>query len=480
MTTTKKIRSAFFCQNCGSEAPKWQGRCSACGEWNSFVEEIIDLSAEAKVGLSEGKKGVSSVRAVQLIDEIDSTACHRLETPFSEFNAVLGGGIVAGAVMLLGGEPGIGKSTLLLQVALAMPTLRILYITGEESIQQIKMRADRIGDKGSCCYVAAEVCLQHILGHFKKLKPELVIIDSIQTLHSLTIEAGAGSIAQIRICTLMLSQYAKSAEVPIFLIGHVNKEGAVAGPKALEHMVDVVLQFEGEQQQLYRVLRTTKNRFGSTFTLGLYEMKSTGMQEVKNPSKALLSELQHTHSGVTIGIVVEGNRALLLEVQSLVSRSTYSSAQRIATGLDIKRLQMLLALLEKRLGLFFGGQDVFVNLAGGIRVEDRALDLALCVSLVSSLQDKSVPSKLGFAAEVGLGGELRPVQRIEARLQEAQQLGLHTIFVSAFHKGLPKSNKKLKICSCKYLSEVFEEIAPSLTSIKSIKSYKRSNTPATP
>ena len=427
MSQKKKIKKAFFCQSCGAESPKWQGRCDSCGEWNTFVEELIDTSAEAAVGFAQ--KATSSSRP-QLIHEIDSSEHKRLRTQFSEFNSVLGGGMVPGAVMLLAGDPGIGKSTLLLQVALAATQQKVLYVSGEESAQQIKMRAERLGPMSPSCYVVGETCLQHILQHLEQLRPDFLIIDSIQTLHSLSIDAAPGSIAQIRLCTLGLSNYAKGASVPMFLVGHVNKDGAVAGPKALEHMVDVVLQFEGEKQQLYRMLRSVKNRFGSTSTLALYQMNEKGLQEVRNPSEALLSDLQHHHSGVAIGMLVEGTRPLLLEVQSLVSRATYSNVQRIAMGIDIKRLHILLALLEKRKGMLFGGQDVFVNLAGGIKIEDRALDLALCVALSSSLKEKPVPQKSGFAAEVGLGGELRPVQRIDARIQEAQQLGLKDIYLS--------------------------------------------------
>ena len=456
MAQIKKIKKAFFCQNCGHEAPKWQGRCEACGEWNTFVEEIIDPGAEATLTASHRS---SSTEQPQRLSEIKSAEQKRLRTPLSEFNNVLGGGLVPGAVMLLAGEPGVGKSTLLLQLAIAMPRLRILYVSGEESGQQIKMRAERLGYTDSDCYIVAETCLQKVLQQIDSITPELLIIDSIQTLHSLSTDTSAGSIAQIRLCTLALSQYAKQAQVPVFLIGHVNKEGAVAGPKALEHMVDVVLQFEGERHQLYRVLRGTKNRFGSTATLGLYEMNEAGLQEVTNPSEALLSGQREAHSGAAIGMVMEGNRPLLLEVQSLVSRSTYSNSQRIATGFDIKRLYMLLALLEKRKGMLFGGQDVFVNLAGGLKVEDRALDLALCVSLASSLKDKPTSPKAGFAAEVGLSGELRPVQRIEARIQEAQQLGLKEVYVSAFHKNLPKDRSKLKIHALKYIDEVLESIS---------------------
>ena len=357
MSKNKKIKKSFFCQSCGAEAPKWQGQCDDCGTWNSFVEELVSTTNEGGKTLAK-QAPLSPQSQPQRIEDICSAQQARLHTPFKELNAVLGGGIVPGAVMLLGGEPGIGKSTLLLQVCLSLPKLRVLYISGEESSQQIKMRAERLGINKANCYVASETCLQHILQQLEQLSPELLIIDSIQTLYSLAIDAAAGSISQIRLCTLVLSQYAKNTQMPIFLIGHVTKDGAVAGPKVLEHMVDVVLQFEGERQQLYRVLRTTKNRFGSTSTIGLYQMKDKGLQEVRNPSEALLSCWQHTHNGIAIGMVVEGDRPLLLEVQSLVSRATYSSAQRIATGFDIKRLYMLLALLEKRTGLLFGGQGV--------------------------------------------------------------------------------------------------------------------------
>ena len=440
--SNKKIRRVFCCQHCGVQAPKWQGRCDSCGTWNSFVEEQVAASADSGA-IHERMKKSAAAKPIK-IDELDTESLTRLTLPsFEELTEILGGGMVAGAVMLLAGEPGVGKSTLMLQLALGFDKGDVLYISGEESAEQIKIRADRLSEKASSCYVMAETCVEHILQQLAQHEPKLVIIDSIQTLHSLSLEASAGSVAQIRHCTWAVSRYAKEMQVPLFLIGHVTKEGSIAGPKVLEHMVDVVLQFGGERHQLYRALRTSKNRYGPTHNLVLYEMNEKGLKEVVGASAALLSEM-HTHSGVAVAMIVEGTRPLLLEVQSLVSTTSYGTGQRVVTGMDLKRLHVLLALLEKRTGMIFGGHDVFVNLAGGVEIEDRGLDLALCLSLVSSLIDKPVPERVGFAAEIGLGGELRPVQQIEARLSEAQHLGLKDVYISAFHKDLSSLKKQRK------------------------------------
>lgn len=393
------------------------------------------------------------------ITEISYNEDHRIVTSNQELNRVLGGGIVPGSIVLIGGEPGIGKSTLMLQIGLSLVDQKVLYISGEESEQQIKMRAERLGIKGANCYILAETSTQNIFKQIEILQPQVVIVDSIQTLHSAFIESGAGSISQVRECTAELLKYAKESGTPVFLIGHITKEGTLAGPKVLEHMVDTVLQFEGDRHLMYRILRTTKNRFGSTSELGIYEMSGAGLREVSNPSEILISQREEELSGVTIGATLEGNRPLLIEIQSLVSPATYGTPQRSSTGFDSKRLNMLLAVLEKRGGLRLGVQDVFLNIAGGLKVEDPAIDLAVCASIISSYNDHYISPHICFAGEIGLGGELRAVNRIENRISEAEKLGFKEIMISKYNKkGLDLSKFKLKITTAGKLEEVFEKL----------------------
>ncbi len=451
-----KVKTSYFCQSCGTQSPKWVGKCPACSEWNTFVEEIVQK--EEKVSW----QGASSSRISfkpKPINDITFSEENRIETTDQELNRVLGGGIVPGSLVLIGGEPGIGKSTLMLQIALGLTTLKVLYISGEESEQQIKMRAERIGIKSSNCFILTETSTQNIFKQVEVLQPEIVIIDSIQTMNSSFIESAAGSISQVRECTAELMRYAKESGTPVFLIGHITKEGTLAGPKVLEHMVDTVLQFEGDQHLAYRILRTTKNRFGSTSELGIYEMQGSGLREVSNPSEILISQRDENLSGVTIGATMEGNRPLLIEIQSLVSIATYGTPQRSCTGFDSKRLNMLLAVLEKRGGYRLGAQDVFLNIAGGIRVEDPAIDLAVCASLVSSYEEKYIPNHICFAAEVGLGGEVRAVNRIDQRISEAEKLGFKEIYISKYNqKGLDVSRFKMKIHFIAKLEEVFSSV----------------------
>ncbi len=450
-----KVKSSFFCQSCGAQSPKWVGKCPACGEWNTYVEEV--LQTEDKGSWQTSSRQVAN--KPRNITEISYNEDHRIVTSNQELNRVLGGGIVPGSIVLIGGEPGIGKSTLMLQIGLSLTEQKVLYISGEESEQQIKMRAERLGIKGNNCYILAETSTQNIFKQIEILQPQVVIVDSIQTLHSAFIESGAGSISQVRECTAELLKYAKESGTPVFLIGHITKEGTLAGPKVLEHMVDTVLQFEGDRHMMYRILRTTKNRFGSTSELGIYEMSGAGLREVSNPSEILISQREEELSGVTIGATLEGNRPLLIEIQSLVSPATYGTPQRSSTGFDAKRLNMLLAVLEKRGGLRLGVQDVFLNIAGGLKVEDPAIDLAVCASVISSYNDHYISPHICFAGEVGLGGELRAVNRIENRISEAEKLGFKEIMISKYNKkGLDLSKFKLKITTASKLEEVFEKL----------------------
>ena len=450
-----KVKSSFFCQNCGAQSPKWLGKCPSCGEWNTYVEEI--LQKEDKPQWNSTSEQVAN--KPKAISEISYDEEKRTRTPDGELNRVLGGGIVPGSLVLIGGEPGIGKSTLMLQIALNLLKSKVLYVSGEESDQQIKMRAQRIGIKGNNCFILNETSTQNIFKQIEILQPEILIIDSIQTLHSSFIESAAGSVSQVRECTAELLRYAKETGTPVFIIGHITKEGTLAGPKILEHMVDTVLQFEGDRHLSYRILRTIKNRFGSTSELGIYEMQGTGLREVKNPSEILISQREEELSGITIGATLEGNRPLLIEIQSLVSAATYGTPQRSSTGFDAKRLNMLLAVLEKRGGMRLGVQDVFLNIAGGFRVEDPAIDLAVCASIASSFEDKAISHKICFAAEVGLGGEIRAVNRVENRISEAEKLGFKEIYISKYNKkGLDTSKFTLKIHAVAKLEEAFERL----------------------
>ncbi|WP_026994491.1 DNA repair protein RadA [Flectobacillus major] len=453
-----KTKTSFFCQNCGHQAPKWLGRCPSCGEWNTFVEELLQKEEPTKGSWkpSTSLKIAAKPRAIQ---EINFEEQPRILTKDNELNRVLGGGIVLGSLVLIGGEPGIGKSTLMLQIALTLSNYRVLYVSGEESEQQIKMRAERLTHKSDNCYILTETSTQNIFKQIEQFEPDILIIDSIQTLQSSFIEAGAGSISQVKECATELMKYAKESGTPVFMIGHITKDGALAGPKVLEHMVDTVLQFEGDRHLAYRILRTTKNRFGSTSELGIYEMLESGLREVTNPSEILISQRDEDFSGITIGAMLEGNRPLLIEIQSLVSIATYGTPQRSSTGFDAKRLNMLLAVLEKRGGFRLGNQDVFLNIAGGLKVEDPAIDLAVCTSIVSSYEDISLPNSICFAAEVGLGGEVRAVNRIEQRIAEAQKLGFKEIWISKFNaKGLNTDAFDIKIRMASKLEEVFIQI----------------------
>ncbi len=444
-----KTKSAFFCRSCGFESSKWIGKCPGCEEWNTFAEEI-----KATNSVNAWKKSTRKLVSATLIHEISPEGFEKKPISDSELNLVLGGGLVPGAVVLLGGEPGIGKSTLLLQMALQMNS-DVLYVSGEESESQIKLRAERIGIQNSQCRVLTETMLENILDIVAKEPPEILIVDSIQTLYSDVLEASPGSISQIRECTGKLLQFAKETNTPVFLIGHITKDGAIAGPKLLEHMVDTVLQFEGDRHHVYRILRTLKNRFGSTQEMGIYEMQGSGLVPVKNPSEIWLAQRDEPLSGIGIGCVLEGIRPLLLEVQALVSSAVYGMPQRSATGFDLRRLNMLLAVLEKRCGFRLGQSDVFVNLAGGLRLEDPALDLPLMTAIMSSYQGFAIPQGFVFSGEVGLSGEVRAVQRIEQRITEAEKLGFTDMIVSKYNKIPEDPNRKLKIHAFGKVDEVF-------------------------
>lgn len=426
-----KVKTSFFCQNCGVQYSKWQGQCNSCKEWNTIVEEVIQ-KAEKPSWNTSGTIVKTSPKPLR-IDEIDASQEVRLNTTDEELNRVLGGGLVAGSLTLLGGEPGIGKSTLLLQIALKLP-YKTLYVSGEESKKQIKMRAERIENQSEKCYVLTETKTQNIFKHIEDTQPEVVIIDSIQTLHSDYIEASAGSISQIRECTAELIKFAKQTNVPVILIGHITKDGTIAGPKILEHMVDTVLQFEGDRNHVYRILRSLKNRFGSTAELGIYQMQNSGLRQVSNPSELLISHKEEQLSGSAIASTLEGMRPLMIEVQALVSSAVYGTPQRSTTGYNVKRLNMILAILEKRVGFRLAQKDVFLNVTGGISVDDTAIDLAVVAAILSSNEDVSVEKDFCFAGEVGLSGEIRPVSRVEQRIQEAEKLGFSTIFISKYNK----------------------------------------------
>ncbi|BDW92134.1 DNA repair protein RadA [Flagellimonas marinaquae] len=436
-----KTKTAFFCQNCGAQFPKWIGQCSSCKEWNTIVEEVVQK--EDKKGWKTDRPANTSNKPLR-VSEITQEKELRLDTKDQEFNRVLGGGLVPGSLTLLGGEPGIGKSTLLLQIALKLP-YKILYVSGEESQRQIKMRADRIQPKSENCYILTETKTQNIFQQIASIEPDLVVIDSIQTLHTDYIESAAGSISQIRECTAELIKFAKESHTPVILVGHITKDGTIAGPKILEHMVDTVLQFEGDRNYVYRILRSLKNRFGSTAELGIYEMQGSGLREVNNPSEVLISKNDEDLSGTAIAATVEGMRPLLIEIQALVSTAVYGTPQRSATGFNAKRLNMLLAVLEKRAGFKLGAKDVFLNITGGISVDDPAIDLAVMAAILSSNSDIAIEKGVCFAAEVGLAGEIRPVQRVDQRILEAEKLGFSKIFVSKNNKiGLKQSGIQIQ------------------------------------
>jgi DNA repair protein RadA/Sms len=452
-----KIKKAFFCTNCGYESAKWTGKCPSCNQWNTFTEEIIQLPEANKPMNWKEESGSSGFLKSIALDEIELSEEERIITADAELNRVLGGGIIPGSLVLIAGEPGIGKSTLFLQDALQMKNLVTLYISGEESEHQIKMRAKRIGISHDRFYLLTEISTQVIFQEIKKIKPQLVIVDSIQTLQSPFIDSAPGSISQIRECTAAFQRYAKETSTPVFLIGHITKDGMIAGPKMLEHMVDTVLQFEGDQHYAYRILRTTKNRFGSTSELGIYEMTGTGMRPVENPSDILINQKDDVLSGVAIGASMEGLRPLLIEVQALVTQSVYGTPQRTASGFDLRRLQLLLAVLEKRGGFHFGTKDVFVNIAGGLKIEDPSIDLPMVCALLSSFEDIPLSQKICFTGEVGLSGEIRPVNRIEQRISEAEKLGFEKICVSKYNlKNIGKDKFNIEIISAGQVEEVYK------------------------
>jgi DNA repair protein RadA/Sms len=448
-----KTKTTFFCQNCGTQYAKWMGKCNACNEWNTIVEEVLQKEEKRNWKQTATIKRVS--KALN-IDEITINEEDRLDTKNNEFNRVLGGGLVKGSMTLLGGEPGIGKSTLLLQIALGIDK-KVLYVSGEESQSQIKMRAERLSENHSNCLILTETNTQNIFRSIEEIHPDVIVIDSIQTLHTDYIEASPGSISQIRETTAELIKFAKETATPVVLIGHITKEGTIAGPKILEHMVDVVLQFEGDRNHTYRILRAQKNRFGSTAELGIYEMQNTGLREVENPSEILISEKDESLSGTAIGATLEGMRPLMIEVQALVSTAVYGTPQRSVTGYNIKRLHMILAVLEKRAGFRLGAKDVFLNIAGGITVDDPAIDLAVVAAILSSNEDIAIPQDTCFAAEVGLAGEIRPVNRVDQRILEAEKLGFSTIIISKFNKTASK-NYKIKIVLVSKIEEVFQRL----------------------
>ncbi len=452
-----KTKTVFFCKNCGNESAKWIGKCPGCGEWNTYVEESV---VTGKKGLSISSNIVMPGSAKPLpVQEISSTKVARMDMGYAELNRVLGGGLVPGSLVLIGGEPGIGKSTLMLQVALQLNEVKVLYISGEESQQQLKMRADRIGIRNQSCYILTETDTQEIVRHFKEMQPDMVVIDSIQTLQSPGLEATAGSISQIRETAAEMNKLAKGFQVPVFLIGHITKDGSIAGPKILEHMVDTVIQFEGDRHYGFRILRAIKNRFGSAAELGIFEMHANGLREVTNPSEILLSQREEAVSGVAIAAMVEGLRPMLIETQALVSTAAYGTPQRSGTGFDMRRLNMLLAVLEKRAGFRLAAKDVFLNIAGGIRVDDPAIDLSVIASILSSSEDIPIDSKDCFAAEVGLSGEIRAVNRIEARIAEADKLGFERIFISKYNnKGLDTGKFKIEIIAVASVNQLFEAL----------------------
>jgi DNA repair protein RadA/Sms len=456
-----KSKTLFFCQSCGYESAKWLGKCPSCETWNSFVEEVV-TKVEANKTEWRQESAKSRLSKPKTLEEMESTGEIRIATPDQELNRVLGGGIVPGSLILIGGEPGIGKSTLMLQIGLALKNQKVLYVSGEESEQQIKMRADRLGISSGATdkfYTLTETSTKNIFMAIEGLQPQLVIVDSIQTLYSNLMDSSAGSVAQVRQCAAELMRFAKETNTPVFLVGHITKDGMLAGPKVLEHMVDTVLQFEGDRHLAYRILRTIKNRFGSSSEIGIYEMLGSGLRQVSNPSEILISQKDENLTGVTIGATIEGNRPLLIEIQSLVSPASYGTPQRTSTGFDQKRLNMLLAVLEKRCGFRMGTQDVFLNMAGGITVEDPAIDLAICCAILSSMEEIPISYKVCFAAEVGLSGELRAVNRIEQRISEAEKLGFQHIYISRFsQKSLDLKKSKIEVKSMGKLTDVFQDL----------------------
>ncbi len=448
-----QTKSIYTCQNCGAQSSKWIGKCPACNEWNSYVEEIVSKKQ------TTGKLSVQIAGNQPLtLDKIETLQNKRISVPVEEFNRVLGGGIVPGSLILLGGDPGIGKSTLALQLALVLKELKILYTSGEESLQQIKLRAERLNSDNNNCLFLSETSLELLMAHTEQIKPDLLIIDSIQTISTETIESSPGSVSQVRECTSAILKYAKKTGVAVILIGHITKEGSLAGPKVLEHMVDVVLQFEGDTNYMYRILRSNKNRFGSTNELGIFEMESDGLREILNPSEQLISKVSDHVSGTAIASTIEGVRPFLIEIQALVSTAAYGTPQRSSTGFDLRRLNMLLAVLEKRAGFKLVQKDVFLNIAGGLRISDPATDLAVICSILSSNIDVTINHKYCFAGEVGLTGEIRAVNRVEQRIAEAEKLGFNRIYIPAHNKSFDSQKYKIEIVKAGRVEEVFRNI----------------------
>lgn len=455
----KQYRSAWFCSNCGNESTKWEGRCPACGEWNTMVEEKIPATASTKGPRGTLRLTAGDISRPQLVSEISAEQEQRIPLPSGELNRVLGGGLVPGSMVLVGGEPGIGKSTLVLQNILSIRKRTVLYVSGEESAMQLRMRADRIGRVSDTCYIVTETSLDNIFTHIENINPGLVIIDSIQTIADPALESSAGSVSQVRECASRLLGYAKQRSVPVILIGHITKEGSIAGPKVLEHIVDAVLRFEGDTHNMFRILRAIKNRFGSTSEIGIYEMCQRGLREVTNPAEMLLGNSDNDLSGSAIGVTMEGARPFLIEAQALVSTAAYGTPQRSVTGFDSKRMNMLLAVLEKRVGFKLAQKDVFLNIAGGMKINDPAMDLAIICAILSSNVDMVIPRTVCLSGEVGLNGELRPVSRIEQRISEAEKLGMETIIIPKHNlKGIDTSKFKIRIEEVSKVEEAFRSL----------------------
>ncbi len=451
-----KTKSYYYCRECGYQSSSWLGRCPECGKWNTFEQEVVQAETPARTAASVQGVPQSSPK---LIHQVSYSETQRIPTRCNEFDRVLGGGIVPGSLVLLGGEPGIGKSTLLLQTALSIVDHKVLYVSGEESEQQIRMRADRVGFHSDQCFVVSETVTQRIFEHVEAIKPQLLVVDSIQTICTGTIDSSAGSVSQIRECTAEFQRYAKSTGVPVMLIGHITKDGTLAGPKIMEHIVDAVLQFEGDRNYGYRILRALKNRFGSTAELGIFEMVGNGLQEVPNPSEFLLGQRDETLSGSAVAATLEGARPMFIEVQSLVSSAVYGTPQRNANGFDMRRLSMLLAVLEKRCGFKLGAKDVFLNIAGGMRVGDPAMDMAVACAILSSNVDIPISPSICFAAELGLSGEVRPVSRVEQRIAEASRLGFEKIYISKYNlRGLDTSRYSIEIVAVSVIEEAFRAL----------------------
>lgn len=445
-----KTKTEFYCQNCGARASKWLGRCPSCNEWNTYAEEIISPEPARQFA---GQTATASVP--RKINEIDAVNTSRIPSGQNELDRVLGGGIVPGSLVLIGGEPGIGKSTLMLQMALQLKNRKVLYVSGEESEEQIRLRANRLYPGGEECFVVSETTTTEIFNHINRINPDVIIIDSVQTLYMPEIGSAPGSVSQVRECTAVFQRFAKQKAIPVFLVGHITKDGSLAGPKVMEHMVDTVLQFEGDRHHVYRILRAQKNRFGPASELGIYEMKSDGLAEVENPSSVLLSHRDENISGVAVSSSVEGLRPMMIEVQALVSTAAYGVPQRSATGFDLRRMNMLLAVLEKRCGFRISVKDVFLNIAGGLRVDDPAIDMSVVTAVLSSSEDIPVSMKYCFAGEIGLSGEIRPVSRIEQRVEEARKLGFDTIFISGYNSIQSKGIKGIRVAPVRKVNELF-------------------------